>query len=142
MRLKIDRRFKSSTKLSTINILKVLHFIHWSYSRLVYAIKQLKLSDDLLFKDVNFKLIIYVYRTYMVRLKNYFRIDLKELNIRTNNRSEGNNSGIAKSFSTESTIEEFARFVALRFKKDLIKEPVAQVVGPLRENSRPENENS
>ena len=84
-------------------------------------IAKLGLVGDALNDNVDFKLVLYVYQIYVVKLKSLFVLDLQQLLIRTNNSCEGSNSGLSRTFTSRPTPEDLGNYVACKFKTDIAK---------------------
>ena len=104
--------------------LVMLPFLHHQEKYVSKLIAEMGFSSYLTHhRDVNFKLIMYVYSTYMQRFQHLFAIDLSLSLARTNNTCEGSNSGLSKQFSMRPTLREFTTYVENSFKKQYVMKP-------------------
>lgn len=117
----LQRWLGKTASIATVNLLTVSPLLSVLPFYLHTRIQQLQLVGDALFKDINFKLIMYVFATYAVRLRGLFAIDLGELLSRTNNTCEGLNSGIQRKFSVRLSDGEIRQLVEETFKTDLVR---------------------
>lgn len=101
-----------------LNLLIVAPFLSRPQIFFHYFLKELKLEGDQLFKNIDFKLVMYVFTTYIIRFKALFKADLRALLIRTNNTCEGKNSSIARNFATRLTLSNFLDLIECNFKHD------------------------
>lgn len=81
------------------------------------------------FKDVNIKVLMYIYNTYVKRYALIFFIDLSKNTTRTNNSAEGSNSGLSPYRNQRMTLEKFASYCEVYWKRELFKKPAA-VISP------------
>ena len=78
-------------------------------------------TEDKSFKNVNIKFILYVYNTYVKRYGHIFFIDLSKSCIRTNNSAEGSNSGLSKFKNQRLSLQDFANYCELQWKREVVK---------------------
>lgn len=119
MKRKLQRWIGQTPSDFILNVLYLLPFIKRPFTYLRKYIEDLDLSGDHLFKNVDFKLLLYVFSTYCERLQNIFSQDLKDLGVKTNNSCEGFNSRLQKAFSKKPQVHEFAAFISSVFKMEL-----------------------
>lgn len=128
---KLKRWLNKSPKLFTINVLSLCPFVSDPTGLLYAAIKSLELEGRALFKSPDFKILMYVYETYVLKLKSLFKINLSASMVRTNNPCEGRNSVLKRHFSFKPQISDLVDFITIRFKKDAVK----KLKSPLPSNS-------
>lgn len=118
---KIKRQLYLDVSKSTHNFLKICPFLVGINAYFHAYIQRLGYKDDDLYRNVDFKLVIYVYKTYIRKLKCTFMQDPSKLTVRTNNSAEGSNGGLKKAFLTRPSEKEISTFITTRFKDDLAK---------------------
>lgn len=110
------------TRVLVINVLSIMPYLHHKELFLIELIKYLEYDNELKrHRDVNYKLIMYVYSTYMKRFRHLFTIDLHRSLARTNNTCEGSNSALSKFSAQKLNLREFADYVEISFKKQYVK---------------------
>ena len=102
-------------------LINLLPFIVNTTEAIYLSITQLSNDKTELFKSTDFKMLIYVYSTYVKKLKSMFQIDLGDDLIRTNNACEGRNSILKRKFPVRPSINDLVDFISVRFKQDSIK---------------------
>lgn len=126
---KIKRWLNKSPSKFVMNVLSLAPFVNNPIELLYTAIENIDYGNKELFKNPDFKMIMYVYETYILKLKSFFKINLELDMIRTNNACEGRNSVLKRHFSFKPNIEDLIDFIAIRFKKDAVKK-FTQVPAP------------
>lgn len=121
MQAKIERVMECKVSEPTVNFLRLLPFLFGTESYLWKYICRFKYADEELCRNVAFKLVIYVYQTYVKKLDKLFVQDLDIDIVRTNNISEASNSTFSKGFTMKPRIEDLADHVAVLFKQDLVR---------------------
>lgn len=118
---KLKRWLGKTVSNFTQNVLSLAPFVFDPVEFLYQAILNIQANSYELFKDCNFKIIMYVYETYVLKLKSFFKINLSEELIRTNNACEGRNSALKRNFSFRPQISNLVDYICTRFKKDSVK---------------------
>lgn len=118
---KIQRRYKQIISIWVINLLSILPFMHKPTCYLELCINDIWNTSENLYESLDFKILIYVYSTYIVRLKGMFININPEERIRTNNTCEGRNSVLAKNLPFKPQISDLIDFIGHRFKQDAVK---------------------
>lgn len=121
MATKIERWLGAKISVFASNILSLAPYVEEPAKLIYSAIKRLSLGNNDLFKNCDFKLLMYVFETYVLKLKSFFKIDLQTNLIRTNNACEGRNSALKRKFSFRPPIYDLVDYMAIRFKKDAVK---------------------
>jgi hypothetical protein len=123
------KRFTGQTpNARVIRLLTLMPFFHRQEIFFCRLLRRLAIAEDQVrFKDVNYKVLMYVYTTYSKRFSDIFFMDLGACITRTNNSCEGSNSGLAKFSAKRLELREFIDYVELGIKKDAVKQ-----VRPLR----------
>lgn len=124
--LRLKRWLKFEVSAGVMNVLKALPFLKYPAVYIEYLIQKMNPSFPNTFRNVDFKIIMYVYQTYTIKLKDIFTMNLSELLIRTNNMSEGKNSALSQAFSKKPSAEELADYISAMFKEDLAKKSKPQ----------------
>jgi len=104
-----------------LTIISMVHHPEFVLLKLVEQIRQPTLEQT--FRDVNFKLIFYVYKTYFKLFGFMFFLDLSRALDRTNNSSEGSNAQLSRFSGMRLKKSEFAIYTRVAFKKELMKQP-------------------
>ena len=118
---KIQNRFKKTISAWIVNLLSILPFLNKPTCFIEFCINDIWSKNENLYESSDFKILMYVYSTYIVRLKGMF-VNLNPGNrIRTNNTCEGRNSVLAKNLPFKPSISDLIDFVGYRFKQDAVK---------------------
>lgn len=116
VRYKSVRERFSNSKVSKkcFDFLKILPFTKTPAKAIFCAIRSCQI-----FSAPDFKMLIYVFSTYVSRLRKTFLIDMSTNSVLTNNVCEGRNSGLAKTFGETPNTQSILEFVITKFKKEL-----------------------
>jgi len=121
---RLKRYTGRETDSNTIRVLALTGFFYYPEILLHFIVSHLwKQDQEVRFRDVTFKLIVYLHRIYLQRHKNEFFINLKTCLVRTNNSCEGSNAGQSKFTSQKMTLSDYRDYTEISFKKDLEKVP-------------------
>lgn len=104
-----------------VNFFKLAPFFYYLHVYSKTYVLRLRYTGEESMQNFEFKLLMYVFNTYVRKLQGIFRQDLGQLMTRTNNAREGCNAILAKAFSIRPTERDIANFVTVRFKKDIVK---------------------
>lgn len=120
----LNRVTGQRTRKLVINFLSVLPFLHNQELFLHKMIQHFGYTGKLQrHRDVNYKVIMYVYSTYVKRFRHLFSIDFSLSFERTNNVCEGSNSGLSKHSAQRLNLREFTDYVENQFKKQYVSKP-------------------
>lgn len=122
---RLQRYTKEIANPSLFKLLTIMCFFYNPEICLSLALKYFVMENKIRFRDVNYKLIMYVYRTYIIRYRHMFFINLKLTTELTNNTCEGSNSAHSKAFTQCLTIRDYADFVENQTKRDTIRKAVS-----------------
>lgn len=107
------------------NVLKVLPFCDQPESLLGTFLQSTQKQSELDFSSIDVKMCLYVYNTYVRKLRKIFFVDLERSAIKTNNACEGRNSWLSRSFAQRPNISELLDFITVKFKKDVVRSNAA-----------------
>lgn len=120
----LNRVTEQTTKKSIINFLSVLPYLHHKELFLLSLIRRMEYKSELeRHRDANYKLIMYVYATYVKRFQHLYHIDLRLSLERTNNSCEGSNSGLSKHSAQRLMLREFTEYAENQMKKQYLQKP-------------------
>lgn len=112
-------RHEKSTQ-GCFNLITVLPFVNYPCHFILLFLQQKGLNSEKSTRNGDFRLLIYIYETYVQKLSGIFKQNLQELLIRTNNVAEGKNSATANMFSKRPTMEEYVSQISYRFLNEQI----------------------
>lgn len=120
MKRKLQRWLGQTPSDLLLNLLYVLPFLKRPHTYLRHFVEGLGLPGPEFFKNIDLKLLLYVFSTYCERLQGTFAQDLTTLATKTNNSCEGFNSGLERGFTKKPQVHEFVSFIGYAFKQDLM----------------------
>lgn len=112
-------RYKSKVSLCILALCKVLPFFKYPSLAITQAIEDIKINNDHFYKNTDFKFLIYVFYTYVVRFQNTFLINPFLKIEKTNNVCEGRNSQLQKQIQSRPSIKKLMELIQIRFKNDV-----------------------
>lgn len=118
----IKRRFDRQISDATFNVVKIAPFVPFKSLFFFRYLLSMSLAEEEMFTNADFRLIEYVFSTYVKRFKEIFSIDVCHLLDRTKNACEGRNSGLARSFTQRPSVREMIEFISIRMKVDIANE--------------------
>lgn len=111
----VDRGRHLKTTQGCYNLASILPFTKFPAHYIYQYFKIFNLKNLHTMRSGDFRLLLYVFETYIVKLKKLFVQDLEELNIRTNNVAEGKNCCMSASFTKKPTMEEYVNHISYKF---------------------------
>lgn len=121
---RLEKVCRSETRPRLLRCLGLLPFLHHPAAFLLALLKlsDLAASPNRYFNS-NYRIIFFVFRTYLGRLGHAFFLDLRCTLARTNNVCEGKNSGQSKRKSGKATLEDFVGYVEETAKRTALVLP-------------------
>lgn len=114
----LERVTGQSISRLVLNFLVVLPFLHHKHAFLEALITNRAYGRSLsAYKSAEYKLVMYVFATYVRKFRHMFNIDMSQSVERTNNTCEGSNSGLARHSVQRLSLREFVDYVENTFKR-------------------------
>lgn len=116
----LDRGKTNKISLGCYNLATILPFLKYPSYYIFSYLSKFDMDEKNFMRCRDFRFLIYVYQTYVVKLRSLFLQDLTGLRIRTNNVAEGKNCSMSLSFNKKPSLEEYVDQIVYKFINEKI----------------------
>lgn len=118
---KINKYSDFKITLGALNLSFILPFVKYPSFYIHEFLLQYNLVDNGIYKNRDFKYLIYIFLTYVKKLRKIFLQNLSLSLIRTNNVAEGKNSSMSACFNKQPSLEEYINQLRYRYLNEKIQ---------------------